>query len=73
MKTCAIATVFALFAGMVAPSFAFDGAAGLRAPSQATRVSCDTRQEDKQAVCASTCEDAFLKDQMSFAAELTNI
>lgn len=73
MKTYAIATAFALFAGTIAPSFAYDGAAGLRAPSQATRISCDTRQEDEQAVCASKCEDAYLKDQMSFTADLTQV
>jgi hypothetical protein len=73
MKTYAIATAVALFVGMIAPSYAFDGAVGLRAPSQATRISCDTHNEDEQAVCASKCEDAYLKDTMSFTADIPKI
>jgi hypothetical protein len=73
MKTYAIVTAVALFAGMAAPSFAFDGNAARRAQSDVTRISCDTRQEDEQAVCASKCEDAFLKDQMSFTANMDKI
>ncbi len=73
MSKYALVTAAALFAAMIAPSFAFDGVAGLRAPSQVTRISCDTRQEDEQAVCASKCEDAFLKDQMSFTANMDNV
>lgn len=73
MKTYAIVTTIALLAGMAAPAFAFDGTVGRRADSQVTRISCDTRQEDDQAVCASKCEDAFLKDQMSFTANMDKI
>jgi hypothetical protein len=50
-------TMIALFAGLSAPAFA----------------SCDTRKEDEQAVCASKCEDAYLKDTMSFSADLDKI
>jgi hypothetical protein len=73
MKTYAMLTAVALFAGMAAPSFAFDGAVGRRGDSQITRISCDTRNDDEQAVCASKCEDAYLKDQMSFTANMDKI
>jgi hypothetical protein len=73
MKTSAIVMAIGLLAGVTGPSFAFDGAAGRRIQSDVTRISCDTRQEDEQAVCASKCEDAFLKDQMSFTANMDKI
>jgi hypothetical protein len=57
MKTLALVTTIALFAGLSAPAFA----------------SCDTRKEDEQAVCASKCEDAYLKDQMGFTADMTKV
>jgi hypothetical protein len=73
MKTYAIVTTIALLAGMAAPAFAFDGAVGRRADSHVTRISCDTHQEDDQAVCASKCEDAYLKETMSFSANLDKV
>lgn len=73
MNKYALVTAAALFAAMIAPSFAFDGAAGLRAPSQVTRISCDTHAEDDQAVCASKCEDAYLKDQQGWTADMSKI
>lgn len=57
MKTVTMMTAIALFAAMSAPAFA----------------SCDTRQEDEQAVCASKCEDAYLKDQMGFTADMSKV
>ncbi len=66
-------TAAALFLATTAPSFAFDAGVGLRAPNQATRISCDTHGEDDQAVCASKCEDAYLKEQMGFTADMTKI
>ncbi len=50
-------TAAAMLAGMVGPSFA----------------TCDTRNEDEQAVCASKCEDAYLKDQQGWTADMTKI
>jgi hypothetical protein len=73
MRKYALVTAAALFAGMITPSFAFDGVAGLRAPSQVTRISCDTHAEDEQAVCASKCEDAYLKDQQGWTADMAKI
>lgn len=69
MKTIAIATAVALFAGMAAPAYAFDSAAGLRAPSQVTRVSCDTRKDDDQAVCAEKCEDTYIRHKQDMMAD----
>ena len=63
MNKYALTAAAALFLAATAPSFAFDAAVGQRAQSQATRISCDTHAEDDQAVCASKCEDAYLKDQ----------
>lgn len=57
MKKFSIATAFALFAAMTAPAFA----------------SCDTHAEDDQAVCASKCEDQFLKDQQGWTADMSKI
>jgi hypothetical protein len=57
MKISAIATAAALLVAMTAPSFA----------------SCDTRNEDEQAVCASKCEDAYLKDQQGWTADMSKI
>jgi hypothetical protein len=54
MKKFCIATAIAIFAATTAPAFA----------------SCDTRAEDDQAVCASKCEDAYLKDQQSITANM---
>lgn len=73
MKIRAIVTAAALFAGMVGPSFAFEGVRGIRMQSLVTSVSCDVMDEDKQALCARACEDAFLKDTMSQTADLPKI
>lgn len=47
MKKFSIATAVAILAAMTATAFA----------------SCDTHGDDDQAVCASRCEEAYLKDQ----------
>ena len=73
MTKYALAATAALFLTMTAPSFAFDAAVGQRAPSQATRISCDTHGDDEQAVCASKCEDAYLKEQMGFTADMGKV
>ena len=48
-------------------------AALLVASASASFASCDTRNEDEQAVCASKCEDAYLKDQQSITADMTKV
>lgn len=57
MNKYAIITAAALLVASTSPSFA----------------SCDTRNEDEQAVCASKCEDAYLKDQQSITADMTKV
>ncbi len=57
MKFRLMLTAAALLMGMAGPSFA----------------SCDTRNEDEQAVCASKCEDAYLKDQQGWTANMDKI
>jgi hypothetical protein len=59
MKKNVLVAAALMFGGMIAPSFAYDGAAGLRSP--VATVSCDTRNDDEQAVCASKCEDTFVR------------
>jgi hypothetical protein len=73
MKTYAIIAAVALLAGTASPSVAFDRTIGRGVDSHVTRVSCDTHQEDEQAVCASKCEDAYLKQTMSFSANLDKV
>jgi len=73
MNKYALTAAAALFLATTAPSFAFDAGVGLRAPSQATHISCDTHAEDDQAVCASKCEDAYLKDQQGWTADMSKI
>lgn len=73
MKIRAIVTAAALFAGMVGPSFAFEGVRGIRTQSLVTSVSCDVLDEDKQALCARACDDAFIKNNQSQTADLAKI
>jgi hypothetical protein len=73
MKTSSFLMVIGLLAAAAGPSFAFDGSVGRGVQNGVTRVSCDTRAEDDQAMCASKCEDAFLKEQMSFTANMDKI
>ena len=73
MTKYALAATAALFLTMAAPSFAFDAAVGQRAPSPATAISCDTHGDDDQAACASKCEDAYLKEQMGFTADMGKV
>jgi hypothetical protein len=68
-----LATTAVFLAAAIAPSHALDAAVGLRAPGLATRVSCDTHKDDDQAACVSKCEDAYLKDQMSWTAGMPKI
>ena len=67
MKTNVLVAAALMFGGMIAPSFAYDGAAGLRSP--VTKVTCDTRNEDEQAVCASKCEDTYVRNKQNNMAD----
>ena len=76
MKTRVIVTTAALFAGMIAPSFVYDGVRGLRTQLMISPVSCDVRAEDEQALCAAKCDDYFVRngqnnmtDHVKLAAE----
>lgn len=73
MNKYALAIVAGFFMATAAPSYALDGAVGLRAPNQVTRISCDTHKDDDQAVCASKCEDAYLKDQQGWTADMGKV
>ncbi|MDP3553513.1 hypothetical protein [Methylocystis sp.] len=73
MNKYALTAAAALFLATTAPSFAFDAGVGLRATNQTTRISCDTHAEDDQAMCASKCEDAYLKDQQSITANMSTV
>jgi hypothetical protein len=57
MKKFSLFSALAIFAAMTAPAFA----------------SCDTHGEDDQAVCASKCEDAYLKDQQGWTADMSAV
>jgi hypothetical protein len=67
MKTNVLVAAALMFGGMIAPSFAYDGAAGLRSP--VAKVTCDTRNEDEQAVCASKCEDTYVRNKQNNMAD----
>ena len=75
MKTRAIVIAAALFAGMVGSSSAFEGIRGTRIQSLVTNVSCDVRDrdDDKQAMCASKCEDNFISGKMHYGADIGKI
>lgn len=57
MKKFSLFSAIAILTAMTAPAFA----------------SCDTHGEDDQAVCASKCEDAYLKDQQGWTANMDQI
>jgi hypothetical protein len=75
MKTRVIATAAVLFAGLASPSFAFEGLRGIRAQNFVTAVSCDVLKgdEDKQAMCAQKCDDAFIAGKMHYNADINKV
>jgi|APFre7841882630_1041343.scaffolds.fasta_scaffold41345_2 hypothetical protein len=68
MKTRSIVIAAALLAGMASPSFAVDGLRGTRIQSLVTKVTCDVRNEDKQALCAQKCDDTYISRKMNYGA-----
>jgi hypothetical protein len=75
MKTRVFVIAAAMFAGMVGSSSAFEGIRGVRTQSLVTNVSCDVRDrdDDKQAMCASKCEDEFISGKMHYNADLAKV
>jgi hypothetical protein len=71
MKTYATVAALALLAGMTSPSIAFD--ASLRTQSFVTPVTCDVHNDDKQALCAQKCDDAFISGKMHYNADLNKV
>jgi hypothetical protein len=69
MKINVLVAAALMFGGMIAPSFAYDGAGATRLGSVAAKVSCDTRNEDEQAVCAMKCEDVFVRNNQNNMAD----
>ncbi|MFY9628014.1 MAG: hypothetical protein WAK03_07660 [Methylocystis sp.] len=61
MKKNILLAAALMLGGMIAPSYAFEGAAVTGLKSPVTTVTCDTRNEDEQAMCASKCEDTFIR------------
>jgi len=66
-----VAAAIALGAS-VAPSFAFDGSSALRPRAPVTTVSCDTRGDDDQAQCASSCEDKYIRGKQHNMTDQTS-
>ncbi len=61
MKISVFVASVLMFAATTAPSFALQGGAVSSLPSQAAKASCDIRNEDEQAVCASNCDDKYIR------------
>jgi hypothetical protein len=57
MKISAIVTAAAIFVSMSGAAFA----------------SCDVRGEDKQALCAQKCDDAFISGKMHYGADIEKV
>ena len=64
MKISAFVTAIAILAGVAGPSLAFDRSAP--ASSLVQRVSCDIKDDDKQARCMQNCDDAYIKASQAY-------
>jgi|WetSurMetagenome_2_1015567.scaffolds.fasta_scaffold728439_1 hypothetical protein len=64
MKISAFVTAIAILAGVAGPSLALDH--GVRANSLVQRVSCDIKDDDKQARCMQKCDDDFIKASQAY-------
>ena len=64
MKIRTFVTALAIMAGVAGPSFALDH--GVRANSLVQRVSCDIKDDDKQARCMQNCDDAYIKSSQAY-------
>jgi hypothetical protein len=64
MKISAFVTAIAILAGVAGPSLAFDRSAPTSSSVQ--RVSCDIKDDDKQARCMQNCDDAYIKASQAY-------
>jgi len=64
MKISAFVTALAILSGVAGPSLAFDHAPSLRGYTQ--KVSCDIKDDDKQARCMQRCDDAYIKASQAY-------
>ncbi len=64
MKISAFVTAFAILTGFAGPSLALDHS--VRTNSLVQRVSCDIKDDDKQARCMQKCDDAYIKMSQAY-------
>ncbi len=64
MKISAFVTAIAILAGVAGPSLAFDRRAPTSSP--VVRVSCDIKDDDKQARCMQNCDDTYIKASQAY-------
>ncbi len=64
MKISAFVTAIAILAGVAGPSLAFDRSAPTS--SSVVRVSCDIKDDDKQARCMQNCDDTYIKASQAY-------
>ncbi len=64
MKISAFVTAIAILAGVAGPSLAFDRSAPTSSP--VLRVSCDIKDDDKQARCMQKCDDDYIKASQAY-------
>jgi hypothetical protein len=64
MKISAFVTAIAILAGVAGPSLALDYS--VRANSVVQRVSCDIKDDDKQARCMQACDDTYIKASQAY-------
>ena len=63
MKISAFVTAIAILAGVAGPSLALDHSVRRAA---CLRVSCDIKDDDKQARCMQNCDDAYIKASQAY-------
>jgi len=64
MKISAFVTAIAILAGVAGPSLAFDRSAPTSSSVQ--RISCDIKDDDKQARCMQNCDDTYIKASQAY-------
>ena len=65
MKIRAYLVAAAVLVSMSGSSFAFDSVSGMRSQNLVTKVTCDVRNEDEQALCAAKCDDYFVRNSQN--------
>ncbi len=64
MKISTFVTAIAILAGVAGPSLALDHS--VRTNSLVQRVSCDIKDDDKQARCMQKCDDDYIKASQAY-------